>query len=233
MKKAVVLLSGGLDSTTCMSVAHKAGYELYPLSFDYGQRHQRELEAAKAVAQYYKVKEHRLIKIEHVGGSALTDASIQVPDYTEDGQIPVTYVPARNILFLSYALGYGEVMGAEAIFIGISSVDYSGYPDCRPEFLQAFQKVVDVGTKAGVSGQTIAIKAPLLYLSKGETIQLAAENGAPLHHTTSCYRGGEKACGTCDSCTLRLKGFAEAGIKDPIDYVNQGDRSCFSTPLED
>ncbi|HHY26659.1 MAG TPA: 7-cyano-7-deazaguanine synthase QueC [Desulfitobacterium dehalogenans] len=218
MKKAVVLLSGGLDSTTCMSVAHKAGYELYPLSFDYGQRHQRELDAAKAVAQYYKVKEHRIIKIDSVGGSALTDSAIQVPDYAEDGQIPVTYVPARNILFLSYALGYGEVIGAEAIFIGISSVDYSGYPDCRPEFLQAFQKVVDVGTKAGVSGQTIEIKAPLMYLSKAETIQLAVENDAPLHSTTSCYRGGEKACGTCDSCTLRLKGFAEAGIKDPIGY---------------
>lgn len=219
MKKAVVLLSGGLDSTTCMSVAHKEGYELYPLSFDYGQRHKRELEAAKAIAQFYEVKEHRIIKIDNVGGSALTDSSIQVPDYAEDGQIPVTYVPARNILFLSYALGYGEVIGAEAIFIGISAVDYSGYPDCRPEFLQAFQKVVDVGTKAGVSGQTIKIVAPLIHLSKAATIQLANENGAPLHLTTSCYRGGEKACGTCDSCTLRLKGFAEAGITDPIDYA--------------
>lgn len=221
MRKAVILLSGGLDSTTCMSVAAKAGYELYPLSFDYGQRHQLELEAAKAVAQFYQVKEHRIIKIDNVGGSALTDTSIQVPDYEENSLIPVTYVPARNILFLSYALGYAEVIGAEAIFIGISSVDYSGYPDCRPEFLQAFQKVAEVGTKAGVNEQAIEIKAPLIYLSKAETIRLAAENEAPLELSTSCYRGGKRACGTCDSCTLRLKGFAEAGIKDPIEYVGK------------
>ncbi|AGA69654.1 preQ(0) biosynthesis protein QueC [Desulfitobacterium dichloroeliminans LMG P-21439] len=219
MKKSVVLLSGGLDSTTCMSVAAKAGYEIYPLSFDYGQRHQRELEAAKAVAQFYQVKEHRIITLDNVGGSALTDPSIQVPDYAEDDQIPVTYVPARNLLFLSYALGYGEVIGAEAIFIGISSVDYSGYPDCRPEFLEAFQKVAEVGTKAGANGQRIEIKAPLLHLSKADTIRLAGSNGAPLHLTTSCYRGGERACGTCDSCILRLKGFAEAGVADPVPYI--------------
>ncbi|MGE4273551.1 MAG: 7-cyano-7-deazaguanine synthase QueC [Desulfitobacterium sp.] len=219
MKKSVVLLSGGLDSTTCMSVAAKTGDELYPLSFDYGQRHQRELEAAKAVARFYQVKEHRIISIDNVGGSALTDPSIQVPDYAENGQIPVTYVPARNLLFLSYALGYAEVIGAEAIYIGISSVDYSGYPDCRPEFLEAFQKVAEVGTKAGVNGQRIEIKAPLIHLSKAETIHLASSNGAPLHLTTSCYRGGEKACGTCDSCILRLKGFAEAGIADPVPYM--------------
>lgn len=221
MKKAVILLSGGLDSTTCMSVASKEGYELYPLSFDYGQKHQRELEAAKAVAQFYQVKEHRIIRLDHVGGSALTDSSLPVPDYEGEGEIPVTYVPARNTLFLSYALGYGEVIGADAIFIGISSVDYSGYPDCRPEFLQAFQKVAEVGTKAGVDGQVIAIKAPLLHLSKADTIRLAVENGAPLHLTTSCYRGGEKACGTCDSCTLRLKGFADAGLQDPIQYIEK------------
>ncbi len=218
MKKAVVLLSGGLDSTTCMSIAAKEGYEIYPLSFDYGQKHQRELDAAKAVAQYYQVKEHRVIRLDNVGGSALTDSSLQVPDYEGEGEIPVTYVPARNILFLSYALGYGEVIGAEGIFIGISSVDYSGYPDCRPEFLQAFQKVADVGTKAGANGKVIEIMAPLMHLSKADTIRLASDNGAPLHLTTSCYRGGEKACGTCDSCTLRLKGFAEAGLKDPIQY---------------
>ena len=221
MKKSVVLLSGGLDSTTCMSVAAKAGYELYPLSFDYGQRHQSELEAAKAVAQFYQVKEHRIIKIDYVGGSALTDPTIKVPDYAETHQIPVTYVPARNLLFLSYALGYGEVIGAQAIFIGISSVDYSGYPDCRPEFLQAFQKVAEVGTKAGANGLTIEIKAPLIYLSKAETIRLASENGAPLQLSTSCYRGVEKACGMCDSCVLRLKGFAEAGISDPIPYTQK------------
>jgi len=218
MQKAVVLLSGGLDSTTCMSVAHKEGYELYPLSFDYGQRHRRELESAKKVAQFYGVKEHRILRLDNVGGSALTDPKIDVPDYAENGEIPVTYVPARNILFLSYALGYAEVIEAQAIFIGISAVDYSGYPDCRPEFLQAFQKVVEVGTKAGVTGKPIELKAPLLYLTKAETVKLAVANGAPLHLTSSCYRGGEKACGTCDSCTLRLKGFAEAGVKDPISY---------------
>lgn len=218
MKKAVILLSGGLDSTTCMSVADKEGYELYPISFDYGQRHNRELEAAKSVAKFYQVKEHRIFHIENVGGSALTDSSIQVPEYNEEGEIPVTYVPARNILFLSYALGYAEVIGAEAIYIGISSVDYSGYPDCRPEFLEAFQKVAMVGTKMGVQGQPIQIKAPLIQLSKADTIRLATQNGAPLHLSTSCYRGGERACGTCDSCTLRLRGFAEAGIKDPINY---------------
>ncbi|NMA69143.1 MAG: 7-cyano-7-deazaguanine synthase QueC [Desulfitobacterium sp.] len=221
MKKAVILLSGGLDSTTCMSVAAKEGYDLYPLSFDYGQKHQRELEAAKTIAQSYEVKEHRIIRLDHVGGSALTDSSLPVPDYEGEDEIPVTYVPARNTLFLSYALGYGEVIGAEAIFIGISSVDYSGYPDCRPEFLQAFQKVAEEGTKAGVDGRVMAIKAPLLYLSKADTIRLAIDNGAPLHLTTSCYRGKEKACGTCDSCILRLKGFAESGLKDPIEYVSK------------
>ena len=218
MKKAVVLLSGGLDSTTCMSVAHQEGYEIYPISFDYGQRHTKELDAAKSVSEYYRVKEHRIFRLDNVGGSALTDNSIQVPEYKEDGKIPVTYVPARNILFLSYAIGYAEVIGAEAIFIGVSAVDYSGYPDCRPEFIEAFQKVVAVGTKAGVEGYSIQIKTPLIHLSKADTIKLALKNGAPLHLTTSCYRGGEEACGTCDSCTLRLRGFAEAGVKDPIQY---------------
>jgi 7-cyano-7-deazaguanine synthase len=218
MKKAVVLLSGGLDSTTCMSIADKEGYELYPISFDYGQRHARELEAAKSVARFYKVKEHRVFCIGNVGGSALTDPSIQVPEYNEDGKIPVTYVPARNILFLSYAVGFAEVIGAEAIFIGVSAIDYSGYPDCRPEFIEAFQKAVEVGTKAGLEGNSIQIQTPLIKLSKAETIKLALKNGAPLQLTTSCYRGGEKACGTCDSCTLRLRGFAEAGEKDPIAY---------------
>lgn len=218
MKKAVILLSGGLDSTTCMSIAHKQGYELYPISFDYGQRHNKELEAAKAVAHYYKVKDHRIFRIDPIGGSALTDTSIQVPEYEENGEIPITYVPARNILFLSYALGYAEVIGAEAIYIGVSAIDYSGYPDCRPEFIQAFQRVVEVGTKAGVEGHSLQIETPLINVSKAATIELAVGNDAPLHLTTSCYRGGEKACGTCDSCTLRLRGFAEAGIKDPIEY---------------
>lgn len=221
MKKAVILLSGGLDSTTCMSVAHQEGYELYPISFNYGQRHQREIESAKAVASFYQVKEHRIFEIDYVGGSALTDPSISVPAYQEEEGIPVTYVPARNILFLSYALGYAEVLQAEAIFIGVSSIDYSGYPDCRPEFIEAFQQVVKVGTKAGIEGKAIIIRTPLIQLTKAATIQLAMANGAPLHLTTSCYQGGEKACGICDSCTLRLKGFKEAGLVDPIPYETQ------------
>lgn len=218
MKKAVVLLSGGLDSTTCMAIAKSEGYDIYPISFDYGQRHNGELECAKKVAKYFDVKEHRIIRMDNVGGSALTDKEIDVPDYKGDGEIPITYVPARNILFLSYALGYAEVIGAEAIFIGVSAVDYSGYPDCRPEFIQAFQKVVNEGTAAGVKGQLIQIEAPLIHLSKGETIKIGTKFGAPYELTTSCYRGGEKACGECDSCVLRLKGFEEAGVKDKIEY---------------
>ncbi|KPU28040.1 7-cyano-7-deazaguanine synthase [Caloranaerobacter sp. TR13] len=219
MKKAVILLSGGLDSTTCMGIAQKEGYELYPISFDYRQRHRRELEAAKKIAEYYNVKEHKIISLDNVGGSALTDKNIDVPEYKGDGEIPVTYVPARNILFLSYALGYAEVIGAEAIFIGVSSVDYSGYPDCRPEFIKAFQNVVDVGTAAGVKGKSIKIVAPLINLSKAETIKIGTKYGVPYHLTTSCYNGKEKACGVCDSCVLRLKGFEEAGIEDPIEYM--------------
>lgn len=218
MGKAVVLLSGGLDSTTCMSVAEREGYELYPLSFDYGQRHKKELNCAKQIVKYYKVKNHMIINISNVGGSALTDTSIEVPDYKGLPHIPVTYVPARNIIFLSYAAGYAETIGAEAIFIGVNAIDYSGYPDCRPEFIEAFEKVIKVGTKAGVNGKPVKIVTPLINLTKAEIIKLACENNAPLHLTTSCYKGGEKACGVCDSCVLRLKGFKEAGIEDTIEY---------------
>ncbi len=218
MKKAVVLLSGGLDSTTCMAIAKDEGYEIYPISFEYGQRHNRELECAKKVAKKFNVRAHKIIRLESLGGSALTDMNIDVPKYKGDNEIPITYVPARNILFLSYALGYAEVIGAEAIFIGVSAVDYSGYPDCRPEFIGAFQKVVDEGTAAGVKGKSIEIKSPLIHLTKGETIELAIGLRAPYELTTSCYNGEEKACGECDSCVLRLKGFEEAGIKDSIEY---------------
>ncbi|AKL96366.1 7-cyano-7-deazaguanine synthase 2 [Clostridium aceticum] len=218
MKKAVVLLSGGLDSTTCMAVAKNEGYELYPISFDYNQRHKRELALAKKIADYYGAEGHKIISMENVGGSALTDMSIDVPAYKGDHQIPITYVPARNILFLSYALGYAEVIGAEAIVIGVSAVDYSGYPDCRPEFIEAFQKVVDVGTAAGVEGKSIKIITPLIHLSKAETIELGHQLGAPYHLTTSCYNGEEEACRVCDSCVLRLKGFEEAKLEDPIVY---------------
>ncbi len=218
MKRAVVLLSGGLDSTTCMAAAHNEGCELYPVSFDYGQRHIRELECAGRIAEYYKAKAHKVFKIAYVEGNALTDGSVDVPDYAGDGNIPATYVPARNILFLSYAAGYAESVQADYIYIGVSAVDYSGYPDCRPEFIEAFQRVLDIGTKRGVEGPRLEIVTPIINLSKAGTIVLGSDLGAPYHLTTSCYRGGEKACGVCDSCVLRLKGFKGAGLPDPIEY---------------
>lgn len=219
MKRAIVLLSGGLDSTTCLSAAIKDGYEVFPISFDYGQRHRRELHCAGLIAKYYKLKSYNVFKLDNVGGSALTDMSIKVPEYKGDKFIPITYVPARNIIFLSYAVGYAEVVNAEAIYIGVNAVDYSGYPDCRPEFISAFQNMVSVGTKSGVEGRGVKIVTPLMNLSKSEIIKLACDNGAPLHLTWSCYKGDEKACGVCDSCVLRLKGFEEAGIEDPIEYL--------------
>ncbi|MDQ2086078.1 7-cyano-7-deazaguanine synthase QueC [Herbivorax sp. ANBcel31] len=221
MSRAVVLLSGGLDSTTCLSVAIKEGYEAYPLSFDYGQKHHKEILSAKNVVEYYSIKPHKIIKTGNVGGSALTDQDIEVPDYQGLPNIPVTYVPARNIIFLSYAVGYAEAVGAEAIYIGVNAVDYSGYPDCRPEFIEAFRNVIKVGTKGGVNGKPIKILTPIIELSKAEIIKLACENNAPIHLTTSCYKGGEKACGVCDSCSLRLRGFKEAGIVDTVEYAKK------------
>lgn len=226
MEKAVILLSGGLDSTTCMAVAAEEGYELYPISFNYHQRHSIELEGAKKVAEFYKVKKHLIIEtnMEEIGGSALTDSHIQVPEgelVHEEDDIPVTYVPARNLTFLSYALGYAEVLGADHIFIGVNAVDYSGYPDCRPEFIQRFQELADYSTRVGAAeGRHIKVETPLQELSKKEIVQLASRLGAPLQFTHSCYKGGEKACGVCDSCKLRLKGFAEAGVVDPVEYEN-------------
>lgn len=218
MRKAIVLLSGGLDSTTCLSVALKSGYDVYALSFDYGQRLKRELDCAKTIAKYYKLKNHRIIKIDNVGGSALTDNAIVVPKFEGTENIPVTYVPARNIIFLSYGVAYAEVVDADAIYIGVNAIDYSGYPDCRPEFIDAFTQMIKVGTKMGTEGKSPKIVTPLQKLSKGDIVRLACENRAPIHLTTSCYNGKEKACGVCDSCTLRLKGFEEAGIEDPILY---------------
>ena len=209
MKKAVVLLSGGLDSTTCMAVAKEQGYELYPISFNYHQRHSIELEGAKKIAQFYNVKKHLIIEtnMDQIGGSALTDEAIEVPDGDVEkaahNEIPVTYVPARNLTFLSYALGY------------------SGYPDCRPEFIEKFQAIADYATKAGAAdGRHIRIETPLQNLSKKEIVQLGSKLGAPLQFTHSCYKGGAKACGVCDSCKLRLQGFAEAGVVDPVEYEN-------------
>ncbi len=220
--KAVVLLSGGLDSTVCMAVAAAAGYELLPISFDYQQRHNRELSSARRIAEYYQVKNHLVIttNMAAIGGSALTDAAIAVPagDVARH-DIPVTYVPVRNLIFLSYALGYAEKSGADRIYIGVNALDYSGYPDCRPEFIALFQQLADYSTKAAVQdGRRIAVETPLISLSKKDIVLLGTKLGAPLHLTTSCYAGGEEACGKCDSCLLRLKGFGEAGLTDPIKY---------------
>ncbi len=224
-KKAVVLLSGGLDSATALAVAKSEGYECFALSFRYGQRHQHELDAAKRVANSLGVQEHRTIDIDlgQIGGSALTDSTIDVPKNRaeEDMQdIPVTYVPARNTIFLSYALAWAEVIEAQAIFIGVNNLDYSGYPDCRPEFVEAFEKMANLATRAGVEGHTMQIEAPLISLTKAQIIRKGCELGIDYGLTHSCYDPSEDglACGTCDSCTLRKKGFEEAGVPDPTKY---------------
>ncbi|OYT60477.1 7-cyano-7-deazaguanine synthase QueC [Euryarchaeota archaeon ex4484_178] len=219
--RAVVLLSGGLDSSTVLAIALSQGYEVHALSFDYGQRHSKELESAKKIAEYYRVP-HKIIKIDlrQIGGSALTD-NIDVPerDVNEiEGEIPITYVPARNTILLSFALGYAEVIDADAIFYGANAIDYSGYPDCRPEYVEAFEKCANLGTKRGVEGKSIRIIAPIIHMSKAEIIKKGMELGVPYELTWSCYRGGERACGKCDSCLLRLKGFMEAGYEDPLEY---------------
>ncbi|ADD08468.1 7-cyano-7-deazaguanine synthase QueC [Candidatus Aciduliprofundum boonei] len=219
--KAVVLLSGGLDSSTVLAIALEMGYDVHALSFDYGQRHSRELESAKKIARYFNVP-HKIIKIDlrQIGGSALTD-NIEVPErQVEDieKEIPITYVPARNTILLSLALGYAEVIDADAIFYGANAIDYSGYPDCRPEYVEAFERVANLGTKRGVEGKPIKIIAPIIHMTKAEIIKKGMELGVPYELTWSCYRGEKKACGKCDSCLLRLKGFMEAGYEDPLDY---------------
>lgn len=221
--KSVVLLSGGLDSTTCMAIAHAAGEEIYPISFNYHQRHDIELESSKRVAAHYHVKRHLIIEtnMEEIGGSALTDLTMDVPEGdVERTDVPATYVPARNLIFLSYALGYAEKLGASKVYIGVNSVDYSGYPDCRPEFIEKFQSIADYATAmTAVHGRKIEIVAPLQHMSKAQIIQTASKLSAPLRYTHSCYRGSSIACGICDSCKLRLQGFAEAGIEDPVSYA--------------
>ncbi len=217
----MVILSGGLDSTTCLGLARDRGFEVYALTFDYGQRHKIELEAARKVAAYYDVKNHQVVTLDFLkafGGSALTDMELAVPTTGVTEEIPVTYVPGRNLLFLSIAASYAEVVGAEHIYIGVNALDYSGYPDCRPEFIDAVQQTLRVGTKAGVEGHAIQIETPLLHWSKAEIIRQGMAIGVPYHLTTSCYQGGAEACGECDSCRLRLKGFAEAGFDDPLPY---------------
>jgi 7-cyano-7-deazaguanine synthase len=225
-EKAVVLLSGGLDSTTCLAVAKQKGYECYGLSFDYGQRHRAELKAAESTAQRIGVRDYKVmpINLRAFGGSALTDDSIQVPE-TEDsneaeGGIPVTYVPARNTIFLAIALGWAEVLDAQHIFIGVNAVDYSGYPDCRPEFISAFQIMASLATKAGIEGHGPVFHTPLIDLSKGDIIKLGLDLGVDYSLTTSCYQSDEegRACGLCDSCRLRRRGFEEAGVADPTRY---------------
>lgn len=220
-KRAVVLLSGGLDSATVLAIAREQGFACYALSMDYGQRHRSELHAAGRVAQSLGVQRHQImpIALDAFGGSALTDRSIQVPEAGGAG-IPVTYVPARNTIFLALALGWAEVLGARDIFVGVNAVDYSGYPDCRPEFISAFEKLANLGTKAGVEGEGFRIQAPLIELTKAEIIRRGIELGVDYALTTSCYQSDADgaACGRCDSCRLRAQGFHEAGITDPTRY---------------
>jgi 7-cyano-7-deazaguanine synthase len=220
-KKAVVLLSGGLDSATALAIARDKGYVCHALSFDYGQRHDAELRAARRVARALNVAEHKIMSLDlaSMGGSALTDRAIDVPEQASEG-IPVTYVPARNTVFLSLALGWAEVLGAMDIFIGVNAVDYSGYPDCRPEFIETFEKLANLATRAGVEGQAFRIRAPLLRMSKAEIIRTGAGLGLDYGLTVSCYQADEQgcACGRCDSCRLRAQGFREAGVADPTCY---------------
>lgn len=220
-KKAVVLLSGGLDSATVVAIAREQGYEVYALSVSYGQRHVAELAAAQRVATALGAARHQTLHIDldAVGGSALTDRSIAVPEAPVSG-IPVTYVPARNTLFLSLSLGWAEVIGATDLFIGVNAVDYSGYPDCRPAFIEAFEQLANVATKAGVEGARFRIHAPLLQLSKADIIREGLRLGLDYGLTVSCYQADEqgRACGRCDSCRLRAAGFAEAGVADPTRY---------------
>jgi 7-cyano-7-deazaguanine synthase len=219
--KAVVLLSGGLDSSTCLAWA-AAQYDCYAISFMYGQRSTSELKAAQLLADQYAL-EHRIINIDlgNIGGSALTDHNLSVPDQAQDG-IPITYVPARNTIFLSYALALAEVKQAQAIVIGVNAVDYSGYPDCRPEYIDAFTKMANLATKAGVEGHAVKIETPLLHLSKANIIRLGLQHGLDYAQTVSCYQADPdgRACGKCDSCRLRQQGFVEAAVADPTRYIN-------------
>jgi 7-cyano-7-deazaguanine synthase len=219
--KAVVLVSGGLDSATTLAIAREAGYTCHALTFDYGQRHRVELSAAQRVAASLGAREHRVVRLDlaWMGGSALTDPSIAVPGAPTTG-IPVTYVPARNTVFLAIALGWAEVLGAGDIFIGANAVDYSGYPDCRPEFIAAFERLASLATRAGVEGVGFRVRTPLMHLHKAEIIQRGAALGVDFTLTLSCYDPDSegRACGRCDSCRLRAQGFAAAGLPDPTCY---------------
>ena len=221
LNSAVVLVSGGLDSATCLAIARAQGYDCYALSFNYGQRSSSELHAAKKVADSIGVIEHKIIKLNigELGGSALTDGEIEVPEAESEG-IPVTYVPARNTVFLSYALAWAEVIGANSIFIGVNALDYSGYPDCRPEYIAAFQNLMDLATKTSIEGKNIKLETPLINLSKAEIIKSGQSLSIDFGETVSCYQAVEdgSACGKCDSCRFRMKGFYDAGVEDPTKY---------------
>lgn len=220
-RRAVVLLSGGLDSATALAAARADGFACHALSLDYGQRHHAELAAAQAVAAHLGAAEHRVMRLDmgRFSGSALTDPDVAVPETPGVG-IPVTYVPARNTIMLSLALGWAEVLDAEALYIGVNALDYSGYPDCRPDFINAFQRLADVATKRAVEGRPIRIEAPLIHLSKAEIILWGTELGVDYALTVSCYQADEhgRACGRCDSCRLRRAGFEQAGVTDPTRY---------------
>jgi 7-cyano-7-deazaguanine synthase len=221
MKRAVVLLSGGLDSATVLAIAKADGYACHTISFDYGQRHRAELAASALLSKQLGAVEHKVINIDltAIGGSALTDTSIAVPEQEQEG-IPVTYVPARNTVFMSIALGWAEVLVAEAIFVGVNAVDYSGYPDCRPEYIAAFEKMANLATKSGVEGHPLTIATPLIDLSKQDIIKRGTELGVDYGLTVSCYQADDegRACGQCDSCRFRRQGFQQAGISDPTRY---------------
>ena len=222
-QKAVILVSGGLDSSTVLAIALEQGFECYTLSFDYGQRHRSELEAAKRISEIMDVKEHKIVQLDlgSIGGSALTDIDIDVPE-TKSSGIPVTYVPARNTVFLSIALGWAEVLGANKIFLGVNAVDYSGYPDCRPEYISSFESMANLATKAGVEGNKLSIEAPLIDMSKSDIIKLGVSLGVDYSLTVSCYQASFEglACGRCESCRLRAEGFKQAGLLDPTRYKN-------------
>ena len=221
MKRAVVLLSGGLDSVTALAFAQQQGFDCYSLSFDYGQLHRAELKAARLISAKLGVTAHKVVKLglSDIGGSALTDNSIPVPTSPGEG-IPVTYVPARNTVFLAIALGWAEVLGSQDLFIGVNAVDYSGYPDCRPEFIQAFETMANLATKAGVEGKPFHVHTPLIDKTKGQIIQLGMQLGVDYSVTTSCYSADSegRACRQCDACRLRAQGFADAGVLDPTRY---------------
>ena len=223
-RRAVVLLSGGLDSATCLAIAQNAGFDCYCLSLDYGQRHSTELDAATRVAKALGAKEHRVLRLDLAafGGSALTDRNIEVPTKGVGSGIPVTYVPARNTIMLSLALAWAEVLESRDIFVGVNAVDYSGYPDCRPEFVAAFENLANLATKAGVEGSRMTIHAPLIDLTKAEIIRQGSALGVDYGLTISCYQADDqgRACGVCDSCRLRQEGFLAAGVADPTPYAN-------------